>query len=149
MVTALVRMRVLARWSGVSLVRFCVRWVADWGHKVGVLLPAHATLIAGLADGADPLAKLLAAPPLPASRHIALGYFLLQIPTYEVLTAVTGWPTPYSSSHAWTHELAFLGVLFLVACAAHVAWQRPLGAAMLRCCLPAKGGCEPPRVRKQ
>ena len=35
-------------------------------------------------------------------------------------------------THAPTHELAMLAVLMAVAAGAHVAVQRPLGAAMLR-----------------
>ena len=121
---------------------FCcdVRWIfgagADpmiidhWTHKVGALLPLHALLIVSLAEGADPLARLCATHPLPALRHLALGCYLLQAPTYQLLTLATAWPTPYT--HAPTHELAMLAVLMAVAAGAHVAVQRPLGAAMLR-----------------
>lgn len=110
-------------------------FIDHWTHKVGLLLPLHALLVVGLAEGTDPLARLCATRPLPALRHLALGAYLLQAPTYELLTLASGWPTPFTSAPA--HELALLAALMLVAAAAHAGVQQPLGAAMLRCCADA------------
>ena len=72
--------------------------IDHWTHKVDVLLPLHAMLLLGLAEGDDPLSIALSMRPLPWLRHLALGVYLLQAPTYEALTLATSWPTPYSQA---------------------------------------------------
>ena len=96
------------------------------------LLPLYCLLIWGLAEGADPLARLFALRPLPlVGRHLAYGVYVLQSPVHTFMVLYVGGvfnPQPWQVG---CHE-----ALLSVHC------PQPALTAQRRCCR-----CCPPPTR--
>eukprot|EP00933_Yihiella_yeosuensis_P048735 TRINITY_DN4509_c0_g1_i1.p1 TRINITY_DN4509_c0_g1~~TRINITY_DN4509_c0_g1_i1.p1 ORF type:complete len:604 (-),score=49.50 TRINITY_DN4509_c0_g1_i1:217-2028(-) len=85
-------------------------------YMKGLLLPVFAMLVAGLAAGIDPLAKLAARPPLRWSGKLSMSTYLLQLPVHSYLEDLTGW-----TGFTWTFVLS----LFAASIAGHYLIERP------------------------
>ena len=96
-------------------------------------MPLHALLILGLAEGVDPLCWLLVQGRLPATKNLALGFYLLQEPTYWVFHYLVFDKMNIHRPFATLPQfLFFLLIVLCVALAEFFLVQKPGGWAILK-----------------
>ena len=102
--------------------------VHDSLWQAGLLLPLYLGIIAGFAEGADPLCRALDALPRAAAlaRDLALGVYLFQQPVMSFLAAIGWWDLTNPSGTFARGFAVELPLLAIAAAAVQYGVQQPL-----------------------